>query len=109
MSRDTVLAWWFRGTMVARNRAIAGCLVLAVAALAATAIWNSVSSSGAAEAMQPRPANTDKFEAFVQQVGIDMAAVPVEVRREWANAPRIIIDDCGIPGAHEPHGHSSSQ
>jgi len=41
----------------------------------------------------------------VKQVGLDMASVPVELRREWASAPRVGIDDCGVPGTHAGHSH----
>jgi len=54
---------------------------------------------------EPPSADTAAFETFVRAVGIDMAAVPVEVRREWANAPKPGINDCGIPGTHAGHSH----
>ena len=63
-------------------------------------------------AVEPAPSpsvNTAEFEAFVREVGIDMAAVPFEVRREWASAPQVIIDDCSNPGAHAGHGHGAPQ
>jgi len=83
--------------------------VLAVTALAATATGCASSGTAAAVPVPPQPASTERFEAFVEEVGIDLAEVPAAVRGEWASAPQIIIDDCGIPGAHEPHGHDSSQ
>jgi len=109
MSRDTLLAWWFRAAMVVRTRAVGGALLLAVTALAATATGCASSGTAAAVPVPPQPASTERFEAFVKEVGIDLAEVPAAVRGEWASAPQIIIDDCGIPGAHEPHGHGSSQ
>ena len=87
-----------------RARAVAGCLVLA-AALAATATACGRTATGDPKPAQPESANGEGFEAFVREVGIDMAAVPIAVRREWASAPRLKIDDCAIPGTHAGHAH----
>ncbi len=65
--------------------------------------------TGAVAPGQSPSVNTAEFEAFVREVGIDMAAVPFEVRREWASAPQVIIDDCSNPGAHAGHGHGAQQ
>jgi len=92
--------------MFIQPRAIAGCFVLAATALSATASADPGSTAGAAVPAQSRSAKTAKFEDFVRQVGIDMTTVPIAVRRDWASAPRLIIDDCGIPGTHAGHSHA---
>jgi len=90
-----------RGAMKARGGAVAAFLVAAV--LAATTTACGPSGKGAAASAETRAADAQSFEAFVQQVGIDMSEVPIAVRREWASAPKLGIDDCAVPGTHEGH------
>jgi len=106
MSWRALVARRPRATMVVVPCAVAGWLVLAAAAFSATVAGaDAGSTTGATAAAQPQPAKTAKFEAFVKQVGLDMSSVPVELRREWASAPRVGIDDCGVPGTHAGHSH----
>jgi len=105
MSGRALVVRRHRATTVVVPRAVAGWLVLAAAFSATVAGADSGSTTGATAAVQPLPAKTAKFEAFVKQVGLDMASVPVELRREWASAPRVGIDDCGVPGTHAGHSH----
>jgi len=70
------------------------------AALAAAAAACGGRATDDTKPAQPQSANGERLEAFAQQVGIDMAEVPIEIRREWASAPRLEIDDCAIPGTH---------
>lgn len=110
MSWGSQMAWRARMASVFRPRALAGCLVLAVTALAATVTLDAESTMGAATVpVQPQSADAAKFEAFVREVGIDMTTVPIAIRRQWASAPRVGIDDCAIPGTHEGHGHGSDR
>ena len=105
MSGQRVVARRGRAAEFILPRAIAGWLVLAATALSATASADPGTTTGAMAPVQPQTAKASKFEAFVRQVGIDMTTVPIAVRREWAGAPRLIIDDCGIPGTHAGHSH----
>jgi hypothetical protein len=109
MSRGISANWQIRAARAARVPAVAGMITLAAIASIATAIADEVSMTGAVAPAQSQSVNTAEFEAFVREVGIDMAAVPFEVRREWASAPQVIIDDCSNPGAHAGHGHGAPQ
>ena len=88
---------------VMRIRAVAGCLVLAATAVAATAVADDDSTKAAAPPARTEAVDTARFEAFVQEVGIDISALPFAVRSEWARAPRLDIDDCAVPGRHAGH------
>jgi len=101
--------WQIRAARAARILVIAGTTTLVATASIATATADEVSMTGAAAPMPSQSVNTAEFEAFVREVGIDMAAVPFEVRSEWASAPQVIIDDCSNPGAHAGHGHGALQ
>jgi hypothetical protein len=101
--------WQIRAARAARIPVIAGMITLVATASIATAIAGEVAMTGAAVPAPSQSVNTAEFEAFVREVGIDMAAVPFEVRREWASAPQVIIDDCSNPGAHAGHGHGAPQ
>ena len=101
--------WQIRAARAARILVIAGTTTLVATASIATATADEVSMTGAAAPAPSQSVNTAEFEAFVREVGIDMAAVPFEVRREWASAPQVIIDDCSNPGAHAGHGHGALQ
>jgi len=96
-----------RGDVTAGQRyAVAGWFAVAAAAFSATAAGaDAASTTDATVPVKLQSANAAKFEAFVRQVGLDMSSVPAELRREWANAPRVGIDDCAIPGTHAGHGH----
>jgi len=109
MSRGISANWQIRAARAARFPAIAGMITLVATASLATATADEVSMTGAAAPVPSQSVNTAEFEAFVREVGIDMAAVPFEVRREWASAPQVIIDDCSNPGAHAGHGHGAPQ
>lgn len=105
MSRGSFEAWRVPTATTVRTRVVLGWLALAVPGFTATAIADDGSTTGATAPAQPPSADTAAFETFVREVGIDMATVPVEVRREWANAPKLGITDCGIPGTHAGHSH----
>jgi len=105
MSRGFFEAWRVLTATTVRTRVVLGLLALAVPAFAATAVADDGATTGATAPAQPPLANTAAFEAFVREVGIDMATVPAEVRREWARAPKLGISDCGIPGTHAGHSH----
>jgi len=109
MRQGTSVNGQIRAARAARIPAIAGMITLFATASIATAIAGEVSMKGAAAPVQSQSVDTAEFEAFVREVGIDMAAVPFEVRREWASAPQVIIDDCSNPGAHAGHGHGALQ
>lgn len=107
MSRGRVVVWRGRAAKVVQPCAVAGWFcVLAATAFSAAASADPGPATGATVPGQPQPAKTAKFEDFVRQVGIDMTTVPIAVRRDWASAPRLIIDDCGIPGTHAGHSHA---
>lgn len=108
MSGQRVVARRGRAAMFILPRAIAGWFVLAATALSATASADPGTTPGAMVPVQPQTAKASKFEAFVRQVGIDMTTVPIAVRHEWAGAPKLIIDDCGIAGTHAGHSHDPS-
>lgn len=91
--------------MAARRPVAAAGLVLAAAAFAVAAGADVGSATGATISAQPQPVDTSRFEAFVAQVGLDVATIPVEMRREWAKSPRIGIDDCANGGGHAEHEH----
>jgi len=92
--------------MVIQPRAVAGWFcVLAATAASGAASADPGSATGATVPGQPQSVKTAKFEDFVRQVGIDMTTVPIAVRHEWASAPKLIIDDCGIAGTHAGHSH----
>jgi len=103
MSHGFFEAWRVLTATTVRTRVVLGWLALAVPGFAATAIADDGSATGATAPAQPPSADTAAFETFVREVGIDMATVPVVVRREWANAPKLGITDCGIPGTHAGH------
>ena len=103
MSRGFFEAWRVLTATTVRTRVVLGWFALAVPAFAATAVADDGSTTGATAPAQPPLANTAAFENFVRVVGIDMATVPAEVRREWASAPKLGISDCGIPGTHAGH------
>ena len=105
MSRGFFEAWRVLTATTVRTRVVLGWLALAVPGFTATAIADDGSTAGATAPAQPPSADTAAFETFVREVGIDMATVPAEVRREWANAPKLGITDCGIPGTHAGHSH----
>jgi len=111
MSRGRVVVWRGRAAMVIQPRAVAGWwfCVLAATAFSATASADPGSATGATVPGQPRSVKTAKFEDFVRQVGIDMTTVPIAVRHEWAGAPKLIIDDCGIAGTHAGHSHGPNR
>ena len=109
MRPGTSVNWQIRAARAVRVPAIAGMITLVATASIATAIAGEVSMTGATVPVPSQSVNTAEFEAFVREVGIDMAAVPFEVRREWASAPQVIIDDCSNPGAHAGHGHGALQ
>jgi len=109
MRPGTSVNWQIRASRAARIPVIAGVITLVATASIATALAGEVSMTDAAAPAQSPSVNTAEFEAFVREVGIDMAAVPFEVRSEWASAPQVIIDDCSNPGAHAGHGHGAPQ
>jgi len=110
MSSKLVAGGRARTTAGAWRRAAAACLGLAVAATAAPASAEIESAVGAAASSpQAQPVDTARFDGFVREVGIDISSVPGELRREWASAPRVGVDDCGtIPGATGEHGHGDA-
>jgi len=106
MSRYSFVNRRVRAVTAARTSVVAAWLAMGATGFAATAAADDGPAPDAHQVRaQQGPANAEQFEAFVREVGIDMTSVPVEVRREWASAPQIIINDCGIPGTHAGHSH----
>ena len=56
-----------------------------------------------------QPAAGVEFDIFVRRVGIDITTVPAEIRHQWSSAPRVSLDDCGIPGTHIGHSHGDDE
>jgi len=111
MSRNAFVDRRVRAVTAARTRVVvAAWLAVAATGLAETAAADDGPAPDADRVpAQQGHADAAQFEAFVREVGIDMTSVPAEVRREWASAPSLIIDDCGIPGTHAGHSHDGDR
>ena len=89
------------------STSLAACVLVAYLSLSLPLLANELTAGGID--VDSQPAEAAEFEIFVRRVGIDITTVPAEIRRQWSSAPRVSLDDCGIPGTQLGHSHDDDE